>query len=58
MPSNAELIEAFRNIANTLGLVQVHGEANLDMVLGTIRYAKNMASVIEQAQAKEAKPEE
>lgn len=50
MPTYSEIAEAFLNIANTLGHVQVQGEANLDMVLGSIRYAKNMASVITQAQ--------
>lgn len=42
-----EIIIAFRNIAETLGHVKVEGEPNLDRVLSTIRYSRNMANLLE-----------
>lgn len=51
-----EIIIAFRNIAETLGHVKVEGEPNLDRVLSTIRYSRNMANLLEKQMTETAEP--
>jgi len=51
-----EIIIAFRNIAETLGHVKVEGEPNLDRILSTIRYSRNIANLLEKQMTETAEP--